>query len=108
MGRVYMYASNPVVWGAGSHIEPGVRPDAVLEPSQTPVIQHDITLERAMLRDLGWATTCGNGTPDLGEECDNGTANSDSMPDACRTTCLRAKCGDSVVDCRQAPKSAEI
>jgi MYXO-CTERM domain-containing protein len=70
----------------------------VLEPSQTANIHHDITLERAMLRDMGWETTCGNGMVDAGEQCDNGTANSDSLPDACRTSCLLAKCGDRVVD----------
>lgn len=41
---------------------------------------------------------CGNGQVEAGEECDNGTANSDSTPNACRTNCQRAKCGDGVVD----------
>jgi MYXO-CTERM domain-containing protein len=98
MGRVYIFASQPTTSSSGSHIDPAVRPDAVLEPSQTANIHHDITLERAMLRDIGWGTTCGNGMPDAGEQCDNGTANSDSTPDACRTSCLTAKCGDGVVD----------
>ena len=38
--------------------------------------------------------TCGNGLVDPGEECDDATANSDSLVDACRTTCQRAGCGD--------------
>jgi len=33
-----------------------------------------------------------------GEECDTGQANSDSAPDACRTSCLVAGCGDAVSD----------
>ena len=33
-----------------------------------------------------------------GEECDNGTANSNTTPDACRLTCKNAHCGDSVQD----------
>jgi MYXO-CTERM domain-containing protein len=98
MGRVYVFASNPVTNSSASHIDPAVRPDAVLEPSQTANIHHDVTLERAMLRDIGWATTCGNGMLDAGEQCDNGTGNSDSMPNACRTSCLNPKCGDAVVD----------
>jgi hypothetical protein len=98
MGRVYVFASNPVTNSSASHVDPAVRPDAVLEPSQTANIHHDVTLERAMLRDIGWATTCGNGVVDAGEQCDNGAANSDSAPDACRTSCLSAKCGDGVVD----------
>ena len=32
------------------------------------------------------------------EACDEGAANSDTLPDACRTTCLPAHCGDGVVD----------
>ncbi len=41
---------------------------------------------------------CGNGILEAGEECDFGSANSDTVPDACRTTCKRAVCGDHVVD----------
>lgn len=41
---------------------------------------------------------CGDGDLDPGEACDEGTANSDTVADACRTTCLLAACGDGVVD----------
>ncbi len=41
---------------------------------------------------------CGDGIVDAGEECDNGSANSDTDPDACRTTCVNPSCGDGVVD----------
>jgi hypothetical protein len=41
---------------------------------------------------------CGNGVLDTGEECDDGTANSDSEPDACRTTCVSPVCGDGIAD----------
>jgi len=41
---------------------------------------------------------CGNGVVEQGEECDDGTANSDTLPDACRTNCRRAFCGDAVID----------
>ncbi len=97
-GRIYIYASNPVTTSSASHIDPIVRPDAVLEPSQTVNIHQDLTLEIAMLHDIGWSVPCGNGTPDAGEECDDGAANSDTTPDACRLDCTRAKCGDGVVD----------
>jgi cysteine-rich repeat protein len=42
---------------------------------------------------------CGDGvvTPQC-EQCDDGAANSDSAPDACRTDCRSARCGDGVVD----------
>jgi cysteine-rich repeat protein len=42
--------------------------------------------------------TCGNGQLDAGEQCDDGAANSDTAPDACRTHCARAHCGDGVTD----------
>lgn len=43
---------------------------------------------------------CGDGVrqADFGEECDNGPANNDATANACRTDCLNAYCGDSVVD----------
>jgi cysteine-rich repeat protein len=37
-----------------------------------------------------------------GEECDDGEANSDTQPDACRSNCLRAYCGDAVLDLSEA------
>lgn len=41
---------------------------------------------------------CGNGTQEPGEQCDNGTANSNTEPDACRTDCTNPRCGDNVTD----------
>jgi MYXO-CTERM domain-containing protein len=42
--------------------------------------------------------TCGDGFVDPLEECDDGPSNSDTVPDACRTTCDAAFCGDTVID----------
>jgi N-acetylneuraminic acid mutarotase len=39
---------------------------------------------------------------DAGEACDDGAGNSDSAPDACRTTCAAAGCGDGVIDAGEA------
>ncbi len=42
---------------------------------------------------------CGDGVVEpLCERCDDGVANSDSAPDACRTSCRPAGCGDGVID----------
>lgn len=43
---------------------------------------------------------CGNGIveSDIGETCDDGASNSDTDPDACRTSCQVASCGDGVAD----------
>jgi cysteine-rich repeat protein len=51
-------------------------------------------------------TTCAPGTAVCGdgervpgcEACDEGAGNSDTLPDACRTSCERAQCGDGIVD----------
>lgn len=44
------------------------------------------------------AGLCGDGVLDTGEQCDDGTANSDTQSDACRTDCRTAYCGDTVAD----------
>jgi cysteine-rich repeat protein len=46
--------------------------------------------------------TCGDGTVDTGEECDDGDDNSDVDADACRTDCSAAACGDGVTDTGEA------
>jgi len=45
---------------------------------------------------------CGNGEVEVGEECDDGSANSDSVADACRTDCRDHYCQDGVVDSGEA------
>jgi len=44
--------------------------------------------------------TCGDGVLDAdgGELCDDGPANDDRAPGACRTNCTPARCGDGVID----------
>ena len=45
------------------------------------------------------AVGCGDGVmQNLYEQCDDGANNSDNTPDACRTNCRRAYCGDGVID----------
>lgn len=41
---------------------------------------------------------CGNGIVDSGEQCDDGEANSDTTPDACREDCRFPQCSDGIVD----------
>lgn len=47
---------------------------------------------------------CGDGIiqTQLGEECDNGENNSDTVPNACRTNCKLPSCGDDVIDSGEA------
>jgi cysteine-rich repeat protein len=49
-----------------------------------------------------FAPRCGNGILEADEACDAGGENSDVLPDACRTTCVKASCGDGVVDAGEA------
>ncbi len=46
------------------------------------------------------AVACGDGTLNTAanEQCDDGAANSNTTPDACRTNCRNASCGDGVID----------
>jgi MYXO-CTERM domain-containing protein len=98
-GRTLLFASNPIQPGStGAHWDPLVRPNLLLEPVEQPITVTDVVMERALLWDIGWTGACGNGTVDAQEECDNGAANSDRTPDACRLDCKRPKCGDGVVD----------
>jgi cysteine-rich repeat protein len=41
---------------------------------------------------------CGDGTRQSDEECDNGQANSNTAPNACRLDCTNPDCGDGVTD----------
>jgi MYXO-CTERM domain-containing protein len=53
--------------------------------------------------------TCGDGLVQApGEECDDGDANSDTEVDACRTRCVRAHCGDDVIDTGEACDDGEL
>jgi hypothetical protein len=47
--------------------------------------------------DIEIVKACGDGIVDPGEQCDDGAANSDTEPNACRTDCVLASCGDGVV-----------
>jgi MYXO-CTERM domain-containing protein len=98
-GRMYLYASDPIVPGSSvSHWDPLARPNLMEEPNASYQVSHDLRMEAALMRDIGWAPFCGNGQADPGEQCDNGSANSDTTPGACRTDCTAAHCGDGVMD----------
>ncbi len=45
---------------------------------------------------------CGDGVLDFNEQCDDGAANSDIEPDACRMSCTNPSCGDGVLDSAEA------
>lgn len=50
---------------------------------------------------------CGDARVGGIEACDNGAANSDTLADACRTNCTRARCGDGVQDRGEACDAGE-
>ena len=91
MGRTYLFASDPVLEASTlSHWDPLARPDLLMEPEIAGKAAHDQRMELAAFRDLGWHTTCGNGTMDSGEACDQGEQNG-----AAGATCY--------ADCTMAP-----
>jgi hypothetical protein len=98
-GRPLLFASQPADEGSSvSHFEPLTRPDLLMEPFSADTATHAFDLTWPVLLDIGWTPVCGNRQLDAGEECDDGDANSDSAPNACRMRCRRASCGDGVVD----------
>ncbi|HJN73610.1 MAG TPA: hypothetical protein QGF58_06710 [Myxococcota bacterium] len=55
-----------------------------------------------VLEDTWFEPGCGNGILEDGEACDDGEDNSDTEPDACRSTCVLPECGDAVADSAEA------
>lgn len=51
-----------------------------------------------LVKSAGGPARCGDGILQPGEACDDGAGNSDTVPNACRTTCVLPTCGDGVVD----------
>lgn len=76
--------------------------DGVVEPGEVCDDGNTVGGDGCRADCLQDMTLCGNGTVDPGEACDNGAANSDTMPDACRTNCAAAWCGDGVNDSGEA------
>ncbi len=107
-GRVLLNATSPIEHGSSiSHWDSLTRRSAALDDGERDLLMEpagesvgsgvDLTVH--MLQDLGWgAALCGDGDVDTGEQCDTGTDNSNTEPDACRTNCRLASCGDGVTD----------
>ncbi|MFH2010992.1 MAG: hypothetical protein ABI333_30615 [bacterium] len=51
---------------------------------------------------------CGNGIVEGIEACDDGLQNSDTAPDACRSDCTLARCGDAVADTGEGCDGADL
>lgn len=96
--RPLVFSGSPPVPGVNLvHWDTLLRPGGLLRPVIGPgVVMHEVGLEAAALRDLGWPTVCGNGRVDDGEECDWGDG-SDSAKH-CRTDCRHPRCGDRIVE----------
>lgn len=95
-GHVEIYAPSPAQSGSSvSHFSTTLFPNEVMEPSYTGP-DHDLTLTRKLLQDLGWGAppTCGNGTLEGGEQCDD-----DDLidGDGCDSNCRNTGCGNFIV-----------
>jgi cysteine-rich repeat protein len=73
------------------------RPDPIAQGNSCPI---DDTSVGICVAGACAASRCGDGFVDLnqGEVCDDGDANDDATPDACREDCTRSRCGDGVTD----------
>ncbi len=66
--------------------------------SRTYAIMVSSFVMALQLSSVARAQVCGDGDLEIGEQCDNGASNSDSVPDSCRTDCRTPWCGDTVID----------
>jgi MYXO-CTERM domain-containing protein len=96
-GRPLLFASEPGLPGSSlSHFDSLARPNLLMEAYVQGGSNHDVDLALAVLRDLGWTRTCGDGELDADEQCDLGSLNSDATGSGCRRNCLLPGCGDGV------------
>jgi hypothetical protein len=73
--------------------------DQTVDPDD--IAQPDDDLDEDALPDDEEKPRCGNGIVDPGEECDNGSFNTDEpgeIGSTCRTDCTYARCGDGIID----------
>ena len=75
-------------------------PPMLLLPALALLGCHPDPVDSAPVGDTApWiAPGCGDDVLDPNEACDDGAANSDTTPDACRSDCVLPTCGDGVVD----------
>jgi hypothetical protein len=92
LGRPYIYVADPIEQGTSlSHWDPLLRPSRLLEPIISPDTGYlDVRVEKAALRDIGWASFCGNGRLDESEQCDDGPRNGASAD--CLESCELSPC----------------
>ena len=87
-GHVEMYAPPTVEGGSSvSHFSDSLLPNHFMEPKYIGP-DHDLTLTRAALRDMGWSD-CGNGAIDPDETCDDDNLTSG---DGCSVLCQVEPC----------------
>lgn len=73
--------------------------DTALIPSASPDGDNTDVSSSGSIMDPAFSQgRCGDALLQPGEDCDDGAANSDSEPNACRTNCTPARCGDGVQD----------
>jgi hypothetical protein len=96
-GRPLLFASQPALRGSSlSHFDSLARPNLLMEAYVQGGSNHDVDLTLAVLRDIGWARTCGNGAVDADEQCDLGSLNANIAGTPCLTNCRLPGCGDGV------------
>jgi hypothetical protein len=95
-GHVQMYAPNPILPGSSvSHFDTALTPNELMEPSYTGP-NHDITLTRDLLLDIGWS---GTSPLALGPVCSGGEfqANTTTVGDQLYPSAAFDGTGNSIV-----------
>lgn len=101
-GHPLLFASQPALQGSSlSHFDSIARPNLLMEAYVQGGSNHDVDITLAVLRDIGWRATCGDGTLDADEQCDLGSENSDAAGAACRSDCRMPGCGDGVQEANE-------
>jgi hypothetical protein len=87
-----------------SMLEDASAPDAAMSDGSIS----DGSISDGSMEPDATTNTCGDGVMGGDEECDDGTDNSDTLANACRTDCTLAGCGDGVSDTGETCDGADI
>ena len=82
-------------------LEIGICGDGIVQSllgEQCEQSTHNVSLPYACVDCRFVSASCGDGTVDAGEECDNGPLNSRDADADCRPDCALSRCGDGVLD----------
>jgi hypothetical protein len=106
LGRVLLYAPNPVALGSSySHWDPVAFPNLLMEPSINADLTHSTDLTRQQLIDVGWFSD-GDGVADGVDQCIGSSRNPTVVIDGCDSgvantvSSTGCRISDQIADCK--------